>query len=249
MTAQDLLAPPAAPPHPGSGSPQPRRRNRLRWVAGGAVLAAAVYGVAWHSPLTLVSELEVDTPKGIPAKAVRTASGITQATHLPAVDPSAVELAIMSALPEVAAVSVTRQLPDRVVLTVSAREPIAAVAVKRGYVLIDADGVLFDRVNRAKGLPIMDAASDDGRAAAVAVLNSLPEKLRAKVASIKASTRDDVTMKFRDSALVRWGSPSDPQLKAQVLAALVGVEAKEYDVSAPMLPTTSGSVASPSPTP
>lgn len=248
MTAQQTLAPPSAPSQEGGSGPRSRRR-RLPWVIGAGVIAVVGYAVAFHSPLTLVAEVEVDTPKGISAKAVRAASGITQATHLPEVDPAAVELAVKSAVPEVAAVEVTRQLPDRVLLSVSAREPIAAVAVKRGYVLIDAQGVLFDRVNRARGLPIMSASSDDGRAAAVAVLNSLPPKLRSKVATIKASTRDDVTMKFRDSGLVRWGSAADPELKAQVLAALVGVQAKEYDVSAPMLPTTSGSLASPSPTP
>lgn len=223
-----------------------RRSPLRRWgvrAAGVAVVAGGLYWVGWHSQLTTVEEVRVVAPKGISEQAVRDASGIGEASHVPGVSARDVELAIMTSLPAVASVQVQRHLPHRVTLVVTARQRFAALAHRGGFLLLDSGGVAFDRTKSAKGLPIISAtATDEGRAAALEVLAQIPDSLRSKIALIRAQSRDSVTFALRDTSLVRWGSPTDAELKAQVLAALLPVKAKAYDVSAPMLPTTQGSL-------
>lgn len=237
---------------PGPGRPVKRRgrSHRKAWMAVCLGMVAGVYWLGWHSPLTTVNQLAVVAPKGISAQDVRAASGLTQADHVPAVDGQAVELAIMSRLPAVAAVDVQRRMPHTVNLVVTARQPLAALSMRKGYVLLDPQGVAFDRLAKPpQGLPVMVADSDAGRAAALAVLNSLPVQLRSRVSAIRASTGDNVVLTLGDTSEVRWGSASESALKVAVLASLMQVKARVYDVTAPMMPTTEGSLESPSPTP
>lgn len=238
---------PAAAPAPA------RRRSRRklqRWLAFGAAIGAAGYWVGWHSSATLVRDLQVVAPKSVSGKAVVAAAGIDAQDHVPAIDPGQVRIAVMEALPAVADVRVARRLPHKIRLTVTARVPFAALQTKSGYLVLDAGGVAFQRVRDPGGLPVVNASKDPGRATAIAVLGSLPEKLQNKVVELSASTADNVTLKLKGGAKVRWGAASDAALKARVLSALLQVGAQEYDVSAPLLPTTTGSLepsASPSP--
>jgi len=74
--------------------------------------------------------------------------------------------------------------------------------------------------------------------AAVAVLQSLPDDIRDRVVTVVATTRDDVDLLLRSGDEVRWGNASQPEMKAEVLRALLKRKADMYDVSAPELPTT-----------
>lgn len=235
---------------PGSGGrPRSRRRERGRrrrgrrrvlYVAGAVVAAVGVWWVGWASPVTLVQHVVVETPQGISEKAVRKASGIAATDHVPAVDAARVRSNIMTALPAVAAVQVNRSLPDTVTVTVTARTPFAVIPRGTRYVVIDPAGVEFDRVGSAGKLPVINGLSYDGGRAALAVLTSLPAELRADVRAVRASTHHNVDLTLAGGATVRWGSPDEPELKAKVLAGLRSVKARHYDVSAPMMPTTSG---------
>jgi cell division protein FtsQ len=190
--------------------------------------------------VTLVEHVVVTAPRGISEESIRLASGISAADHVPAVDEERVRLAIMTALPAVADVELSRSLPDTIRLAVTARSPLAAVDAGKGYYVMDAEGVIYDKVGSAKGIPVIRSSTDVGRETARAVLLSLPEDLRRDVRRVTARTRDDVTLGLRGGATVRWGSAQDAALKARVLAGLVQVKAERYDVSAPLLPTTSG---------
>ncbi len=235
---------------PEAGGTTQRRgsRRRRRLVALGiAGAVAGAWWVGWHSPLTLVEHVVVDGPRGIPAQSIRMASGISPADHVPGVDAEAVRLGIMTQIPAVADVRVSRSLPHTIRLEVVARTPLAAVASGKGFYVMDADGVVYDKVARATGMPVIKARGDVGRATARGVLVSLPKKLRAKVVRVDAGTRDDVTLTLKGGATVRWGNAQDAELKARVLAGLMAVKATHYDVSAPLLPTTRGGRTGPEP--
>jgi cell division protein FtsQ len=219
----------------------------MRWAAVAAGVGCGLYWVGWHSSATTVTQIGVVAPKGIAAREVRLASGLTQADHVLGVDAAATELAIMSRLPAVGAVAVQRKFPHTINLVVTARRPLAALEMGKGFVLVDSKGIAFDRTSGPQGLPVIVARTETGRQAAILVLNSLPAKLRANVSRIKASTGDNVVLNMRDSSEVRFGSAADSALKVAVLAALMPVKAKVYDVTAPMMPTTDGSLASESP--
>lgn len=238
----DGAVPPCDPPEvlaPAARAHQPRRRRRV--LLAGAAGLGLVWWVGWQSSLTLVEHVVVDAPRGISAESIRLASGISPADRVPGVDPEAVRLGIMTAIPAVADVQLERALPDTIRLAVTARTPLAAVEAGKGYYVMDAQGVVYDRVAKAKGLPVIKVRSDAGREIARGILLAIPEDLRAKVTRVTARSRDDVTLGLRGGATVRWGGVEDSELKARVLAGLTAVKATKYDVSAPLLPTTSGS--------
>lgn len=226
-----------------------RRRDRARRRAGshpvrnvlgcGAV-ALGVWWLGWASPLTEVEHVVVSAPRSVSAPTIRLASGISVADHVPAVDAEQVRAAIMSALPAVADVRVSRRLPHTIRLEVRERTPLAVLDADTSFLVLDADGVVFDRVSRAGGLPVISAPTEQGRQVAREVLVSLPSDLGRRVREVTAQTRDDVAITLSDSAVVRWGSVEDVDLKTRVLRGLLPVEAARYDVSAPLLPTTSG---------
>ena len=147
----------------------------------------------------------------------------------------------MTAIPAVADVRLERSLPDTIRLAVTARTPLAAVEAGKGFYVMDAQGVVYDKVARARDLPVIKARTDAEREIARGILLAIPEDLRAKVTRITAKSRDNVTLGLRGGATVRWGGVEDSDLKARVLAGLTAVKATRYDVSAPLLPTTSGS--------
>lgn len=234
----------ARPPRARTRRRGPRRRRRL--IAAGVVGVALTGWLAYASPLTLVQHVVVVAPHGMSADELRLASGIAASDHVPAVEADTIRNAIMSAMPAVGDVQVVRSLPHTVRLVVTARTPVAAVVADTGYSLMDAEGVLYDKVAAPKGLPVVAARTEVGQQTARAVLLSLPEDLRAKVTRVSARTRDDVALTLRSGATVRWGSADDAALKASVLAGLMAVRADRYDVSAPLLPTTTGGDVGPS---
>lgn len=220
-------------------APHPRRTRRM--LLAGVLGLGVVYWVGWQSPLTLVEHVVVDAPRGISAESIRLASGISAADHVPAVDAEAVRLGIMTAIPAVADVQLDRALPDTIRLAVTSRTPLAAVEAGNGFYVMDAEGVVYDKVGKSKDLPVIKARTDADREIARGVLLAIPEDLREKVTRITAKSRDNVTLGLRGGATVRWGGVEDSDLKARVLAGLTAVKATRYDVSAPLLPTTSGS--------
>ena len=234
-----------APELAGQAKPAGRKRARhprlrRRLVIAGAAGLGLLWWVGWHSQVTLVQHVVVEAPRGISEESIRLASGISAADHVPSVDEDAVRLGIMEAIPAVADVQLERSLPDTIRLSVVTRSPMAVVESGNGFYVMDAEGVIFDKVARSKDLPVIRAGTDESRETARSVLLAIPDDLRKRVVRVTAGSRDDVTLGLRGGATVRWGSVEDSALKARVLAGLMSVKATRYDVSAPLLPTTKG---------
>ena len=133
--------------------------------------------------------------------------------------------------------------PHTLVVRIVERAPVGAI--ERGAVvdLVDAAGVVVETTAELPaGIPRIVAASAEPDSLAfrsvAAVLSALPADVRAQVAVISASTRDDV--RFTMSGIghsVVWGSAERSDFKARVLAAAIDATSQgaawEYDVSAP----------------
>jgi cell division protein FtsQ len=238
----------------GSVTPLPDRRRRRpahprrRRVVQAVVGAVALVGVLWFlaaGPLLSVRAIQVDGAQLLPAELVRETSGVDDGTPLLRVDVDAAT-ARLAELPQVRSVTVTRGWPDRVVITLVERTPLAAVEQDGRRVLVDEDGVLFDTITGElpPGVVPLDVAEpgpgDDATEAALAAIAALPGELREQMAGATATGSEDVSFLLLDGTVVRWGSADESERKAQALAGLVArIEdgdlepAGEIDVSAP----------------
>jgi cell division protein FtsQ len=199
------------------------------------VLAAAAIGwIVWFSSLLTADAVSVVGVEGATAEQVRTTAAVTLGLPLAQVDTQAIQDRV-APLAWVDAVEVRRGWPHDVVIAVTPRTPVAMTPAGLG---VDAEGVAFTPIAPVTAVLPTVKGTGVGLVAAMGVLTSLPADLRARVMRLSATTRDDVELHLRSGATVVWGSVEQPELKAQVLSALLKRRAKVYDVSAPELPTT-----------
>lgn len=224
------------------------RDRVLVWSAVGVVVAV----LAWLLLLSPVLALQADevTVRVEGDRAVVDVAAVTTiltdlaGTPLPRLDTVGVRREVLD-VPGVRAASVTRSWPHGVLVTVVARDPVAAVPEGGGYALLDAEGVQVGRSDAApEGLPVVTVPLDDPAAmtAVLLVLQELPADLAADVTGASAANQDAVRLSLSDGTTVEWGSADQSALKAAVVTTLraskeaAGV--KVYDVSAPTLPIT-----------
>lgn len=226
-------------------------RWRLPLLAGlvVAVLGAGTWAVLWSDWLD-VERVRVQGTRYLDEPQVLTAAAVPAGTPLARLDLAAAE-ARVEVLPAVASASVTRDWPDGVEVVVREREPVAVLADDGQLQGLDGEGVLFRTYpSQPARLPLVRATDlapelgADGRADALRevaqVVASLPGSLARQVGHVEVSSLDAIALALRDGTTVRWGSASDSAQKADVLQALLDVDAQTYDVSVPGLPTTSG---------
>jgi cell division protein FtsQ len=231
----------AASPSPAPAAVLAQGRPRRRWLRPVLVLLTVAIGAAcvwaiWFSSVFAATDVRVVGVEGGRADAVLAAAAVPVGMPLARIDTAPAQRAVR-ALPWVLDAEVRRGWPSEIVIAVTAREPIAAIVDGSGRSGVDAEGVVFAAGPLPKGLPTV-TASGVGLTAAMAALASLPPDLARRVVSVAATTRDDVEFTLRSGDVVRWGSADQPELKAEVLRALMGRRADIYDVAAPEVPTT-----------
>jgi cell division protein FtsQ len=202
------------------------RRRLLAVLAAVLGLAGLAAWTVLASSLLAVDTVQVDGTDLLSEEAVVRAAGVPAGTPLARVDTTGAA-ARVAALPQVAAVEVTRGWPGTIVVTVTERVAVAVVERDGTRHLIDADGVLFDTITGdppagVVPLAVTDPGPDDAAtAAALAALTSLPAEVAEEVAGAAALSADDVRLSFTDGRLVVWGSAEQTDRKARVLAALL----------------------------
>jgi cell division protein FtsQ len=226
-----------APPRPPTAGPRHSRRGPLLAAALGLVVlvGAAVYLVGFSGVLG-VRHVTVTGERALSAEKVRTAAAVPDGRPLARVDTGAVAARIRT-LPGVERVAVARSWPGTVRITVTERTGVALVRRDGAYWLVDADGVVFQRLAAKPKLPVLSLAdvrpdSEPARAA-LAALHALPPTLLGGVSSVLAPTPEQVTLKLSDGRTVFWGGAADSPAKASVLAALLARPGTYLDVSTP----------------
>jgi cell division protein FtsQ len=174
---------------------------------------------------------------------VRAAAGVPADEPLARVDLAAIE-GRLRALAPVRAVDVTREWPDRILISIDERQAVAVVAVGSGFKGIDRDGVLFrDFGRQPRDLPLITVPDDIGKDAmkeGADVVASLPAEVRAKVDHVEVESIDQISVVLRDERTVVWGSADESAAKAEVLEKLLASrpDVGAYNVSVPGTPTT-----------
>ena len=225
-----------------------RRQWARRWLAWRRVLAATValvvaVGAVWlffFSTALSVQGVDVQGTRVLKDKDVVAAAGVPTGQALARVDLAAIRDRI-EALAPVAAVDVSRQWPDQVLIRVRERTAVAVVEVDGNLRGMDASGVVFrDFARRPAQLPLVrvpGGTRDDALAEGAAVVGALPFRLARMVKYVEVRSVDAISLHLRDGRLVKWGSAGRSADKAEVLDALLQRPGQTYDVSVPGQPT------------
>ena len=220
------------------------RRRRLAWAVSlglvGALVGLSLAAV--YSPLLALREIRVVGTSSLdPAQIVDAVDG-QLGTPLALLD----EGELRAQLGEFALIrSYSTEIlpPGTLILHIVERTPVGAMVHGAAFDVVDAAGVvLATSPQRPEGMPLiaLPASKVDTLAfrSVAEVLLALPDSVRSQVDEVSATTRDDVTLTLAGSTQrVVWGSATDSDHKARVLAALVAIHGGSgpgvYDVSAP----------------
>lgn len=225
-----------------------RRRRLLRpllILAAVTIVAAVATWVALWSSVFALRTVTIAGVGRLSTGQVLARAALPEGRSLLLIDPSAVA-ARVEKLPPVASAKVTRHWPHGIVITVTERRPVGAVAGASGWELVDIGGIPFATVSSPPaglipvrvGAPMTGAGADDARSA-LTVYRALPRSLRKQVVQLQAVTPSSVSFQLRNGREVVWGSPTDNARKLAVLRALLPRHAVRYDVSAPGVAVTS----------
>lgn len=227
-----------------------RRQWARRWLAWRPVallllVILLVVGGLWlvfFSSVLAVKGVDVDGNRALGASEVEAAAAVPSGQPLSRVDLDAVRARVES-LAMVRSAEVTREWPDRVLVTVRERVAVAVVEIGGRIRGMDEDGVVFrDYAQAPPGLPHVRTSTDTRGEAlreAAQVVGALPEDLVGKVDYVSVATVDQIELALRDGRTVVWGSAEESEQKAEVLEELLKLPGQTYDISVPSNATIS----------
>lgn len=222
-----------------------RRRRAIAWSVGATfALLFVLVAVAVFSPALALKTVRLEGATRVDAATLQAALDEQLGTPLALVDEGRI-VASLEQFPLIRSFVIERVPPDTIVVRITEREPVAAMASPDGYDLVDPAGVsVLTSPTAVDGVPLVDVRGQGVDSVAfrsvIEVLLSMPAELRARVVQVTAASRDDVTLSLSGvGQTVAWGSADDSALKARVLATLMTTvdpgRAGEFDVSAPTI--------------
>jgi len=223
-------------------------RKRVYFVVAITLVSLLAYLLGWSGLMTIdqikVSGLsKTQKVSNLTAKEVIKLSGIKISQPIARVNASSVKRKLLT-LPEILDVKVNRQLPSSVLIELKMRKvEIAVTASGGGFLIGDASGVTFAKVNKVpRGVPIIKTSTSKFLLSqTLLVFQSLPTKIQNRVISIDAKTRDSITFNLNEGVQIIWGGSQEQDLKIEVLNALLADpnnnKVKNFDISSPLAPT------------
>lgn len=205
-----------------------RREGRRRAaVIIGALLVVAV--LAWgvgFGPWLVVRDVQVSGGDGSVAKQAQQIADAERGTPIVRAHLSQVQQRI-AALPQVAQVQVSRDLPSGIQVRLRERVPVLAVVrADSRTTLVDESGVAFQTVTKVpSGVPQVrlnsaSRTSGAGVAALAKVLDALPAATRRQVHDVKVTATGQVSFSVGERQ-VAWGDATRSPEKATSLAAML----------------------------
>ncbi len=227
------------------------RRRRLKRVVFAVVAVIVVATLVWlvmFSSVLAVRRVAVDGETTLKESQIRDVADVRIGQPLARVDLSAIE-ARVAAMERVQSVTVSRSWLHTVRIEVVERTPVAWLTVGGTIRGLDRYGIDFRSYDKPPTkLLEADVTETNPRrrqqtlaavAAVVQIIEDEDPALRKQVQAIDAATKDSIELNLTHGRTVVWGSRADSAHKLTVLRALLRIDAKRYDVSAPDQPTTS----------
>jgi len=225
-----------------------RRRlpnRRLRFIlAGTLVFLVLAFVIVWTTPLFEVKRIDVSGTSVLDPAEVAALGGSELGHSVLGADLDGIAAAV-AALAPVKSVDVTREWPNALSIAVTEREPFIAVpSGDETYLMVDSEGVVFDRSDTVPGsiwrVELDHPGPDDlATIETLAVLESLPASIADEVEHVESPSPAGVTLYLEDGRTLRWGDGSEGEQKAVVADRLLASGYEHVDVSAPDAPTVS----------
>lgn len=219
-----------------------RRRQAIRWsvIAGIALLVAFMVWLVTLSSVFRVHEVAIQGNELVTTDDIRAAALVVPDSPMIALELDDIA-ARVAELPGVRDVEVSRDLPSTVIIDVTERTIVFQRVEGPTFQWVDDHGVIFSTSQAPiEGVVQAVTAGKDARVLrdVAEVVSHIPTELLPRVERVQAKAVDRITLELDEGDLVVWGSAEQSALKADVLEALLSVDAKLYDVSAPSHPTT-----------
>jgi len=219
----------------------PTSKRRRRWIIGVLVLVVVIVaGLVTAAQLISVKKVEVVGTVNQDPGQVSTASGIEPGDRMAGIDTSSAA-SMVSQLPWVNSVTVSRSWPSTITISVAEHTPVGLLDDNGTSVVIDAQGQQFLRDAAPDGVVKIRASASDKAAvtAAAHLLNALiplGSDFRAGLAEVDAPAADRLTLKLNDGREVFWGSDERSEEKAEATKIVLGREGTRWNVSNPAIP-------------
>jgi cell division protein FtsQ len=214
------------------------------WLTLASVLAAALF--ALHSPWLSLSEVEVlGAFRSDPGSRVAEA-GVGPGAILIWIDTGKVERSVLED-PWVAAASVDRIWPDRLVVEVVERTPVVWIEGFSAWMLVARDGTVLDTAQEPAGGHMKAALAFSDWSPGDRPIDPTWDEVVALAATLRADIGGTLTLEQRGVELwtsafghqVRLGNPIDLADKGRTLRALLQEDLPQgatIDVSSPLRP-------------
>jgi len=209
-----------------------------------AVALALLTGGVWLvelSPVLVARSVSVEGVSPGDVSAIVGRAAVPLGTPLARVDTRAIARRVVVAT-GLAEVTVSRSYPSTVLIVATPRVPVLAVINPQGQVqVVDSQGVAYATVSAVpRGVPLIttveNPSSMESMRAAMTVLKALTSGQRSQVTKVTVLGPNMVTFKLGEVTVV-WGGASEPELKVQVMSALLRQkDVRTIDVSAPRTP-------------
>ncbi len=226
-----------------------RRHRWLRYVVVGLVLVLALVLVwlVWFSSVLSARSVEVEGLTSLSAEQVDEVAEVQLDGPLARVDLTGITARVKT-MPRVQEVEVSRSWPHTVSIQITERTAVTWVSVDGEFRGVDRFGVDFRTYDKKPQKLIEARITGDDPAQRLQTLEAVARvadrirrddpALNKQLRLITAGSKDSVELGLTKGRTVTWGSPAEPDRKLEVLDTLLGIEATQYDVSAPDQPTT-----------
>ena len=224
----------------------PLKRGIIYTSIGSVAVLVALVLATIFTPMMAIEKIEIVGLHRMKQDTVYNAVKSLEGTPLTLVDEGQIQkrLAGFSLIQSFTTVSLP---PHTLQLYIQERQPIGIVTIGATDYLYDPAGVQIGPTPSRSKYPVILVNGDPAKSAnyreAVQVLLALPTTLYPNVASIQATSVDDVRIHLRGIAnkQILWGDSSQSLLKSRVLTALMANVKKNtsvvLDVSSPTAPT------------
>lgn len=226
-----------------------RRHRWFRFAVAGLVLvlALAVVWLVWFSSVLSARSVEVDGLTSLSAQQVDEVAEVQLDGPLARVDLTGITARVKK-MPRVQEVEVSRSWPHTVSIEITERTAVVWMSVDGEFHGVDRFGVDFRTYDKLPTKLVEARVTADEPAQRLQTLEAVARvanqirrddpALHKQLRLITAGSKDSVQLELTEGRTVTWGSAAEPARKLEVLDTLLGIEASQYDVSAPDQPTT-----------